>query len=422
MKKKNLFDIHQEDARNIDKLIKEPIVDAIITSPPYFDMKDYGHKNQIGFGQSYNEYLDDLSEVFQKIYNVTKDTGSLWVIIDALRKNKELIPLPFNIADRLKKIGWVLKDVIIWEKDKTVPWTHKGQMRNSFEYILLFAKTDNFKFNMDRVRTYDSLKKWWVRYPERYSPDGKAPTGVWNFPIPTQGSWGNNYIKHFCPLPEEMVAQMIEISTDEGDVVLDPFSGTGTVLAKARNMNRKYIGTELNSEYIGMFKRYLADTHEKKLKEYKYSKNNFVSDDEFKRKILDLRALKYGRILRKLGESIVDTIRVEISSKKPEKDNHLIKVDYKVLLKKDVNAEEFEKILINNISKAPLSKFGIEPNIIYVSDISEVIHGNKKLFSYTDKITHKFYKELKKDEKLKSCETVISSICVDLNEQEYGDN
>jgi DNA modification methylase len=72
-----LYDIHQYDARKIDRLIKDPIVDVTVTSPPYFDMKDYGCKEQIGFGQSYQEYLNDIGIVFKSIYACTKPTGSL---------------------------------------------------------------------------------------------------------------------------------------------------------------------------------------------------------------------------------------------------------------------------------------------------------------------------------------------------------
>ena len=103
------------------------------------------------------------------------------------------------------------------------------------------------------------MKKWWVNYPERYNPKGKIPDGLWHFDIPTQGSWGNGYVRHFCPLPEEMIAQILKIATKEGDLVLDPFAGSGAVLAKAANMNRNFIGFELNDSYIKMFKKYLKE-------------------------------------------------------------------------------------------------------------------------------------------------------------------
>ena len=134
------------DARDIASISNSPIVDVTITSPPYFDMKDYGYPEQIGFGQKYDDYLDDLRKVFKGIYELTKDTGSLWVIIDTFRKAGAVVPLPFDFVHKISDIGWKLQEVIIWEKDKTVPWVHQGQMRNMFEYILVFAKNEKYKF------------------------------------------------------------------------------------------------------------------------------------------------------------------------------------------------------------------------------------------------------------------------------------
>src|SRR5207302_2969616 len=133
----------------------------------------------------------------------TKPRGSLWVVIDTFQRNQELLPLPFDLAAKLKTIGWVLRDVIIWKKLRTLPWIHQGTTRSMFEYVLVFAKsTQPFRYFPDKARESTKLRKWWVRYPERYNPMGKALDEIWEFDIPTQGSWGNGYIDHFCPLPE----------------------------------------------------------------------------------------------------------------------------------------------------------------------------------------------------------------------------
>ena len=109
----DIYKIHHHDARNISEIIKTPIVDVTITSPPYFDMKDYGYKEQIGFGQSYSEYLEDLQKVFLNVFNCTKDSGTLWVVIDAFRKDGKVIPLPFDFANKIASCGWGLKEIII---------------------------------------------------------------------------------------------------------------------------------------------------------------------------------------------------------------------------------------------------------------------------------------------------------------------
>ena len=418
-----LCNIHKYDARKIDKLIKEPIVDVTVTSPPYYDMKDYGYKEQIGFGQSYKEYLDDIGTVFKGVYECTKSTGSLWVIADALRKEGEIIALPFDLANKIKEAGWIFREIIIWEKDKTVPWTHKGQMRNSFEYILMFSKTDDYKFFIDKIRDFEVLKSWWIKYPERYNPKGKTPDGIWHYPIPTQGSWGNGYIRHFCPLPEDLVARILTLSTEENDVVLDPFSGSGTVLAKALNMNRKYIGTELNPEYISMFKNYIKNTNEKKQSEYEKEKKYLVNQMDFEKIILQLRALKYARILlKKIDDQdvrIVQKIKVEKSSEKCLKKNSVDCYKYTILLSTLKEKEKIEKIINALISKAPLSKFGIEALFSYVDKIDKLISPKEKLYSYSNKITHKFIRGINLDDRINEKEVILSPIKLDIDENEY---
>ena len=423
----NLNKIHKIDARNINSIITSPIVDVTVTSPPYFDMKDYGYSEQIGYGQSYEEYLNDLYLVFQNVFECTKETGTLWVIIDAFRKDGETIPLPFDFANKIKGIGWKLQEIIIWGKDRTVPWAHKGQMRNSFEYVLMFSKSDNYTFLIDKVRDYEALKKWWVKYPERYNPRGKTPEAIWNFDIPIQGSWGDGYIKHFCPLPEEMIAQILKLTTGEGDVVLDPFSGTGAVLSKADNMKRKYIGTELNPEYIQMFENYLLKTGDKKRHEYEIEEKNLLQQNSFEKLILDLRSLKYARLFyQKLKDNKVDgvsLIYVESTNRTPVRANSIIVVKYVILLSEEQNEDEVKSALQIVITKAPISKFGVEPEFVFASNFNQFSEPllNKKLFLYTNKATHVYKRELSILDvaTLGKADIILSEISVDLNEKDY---
>ena len=269
--KGELNTIYKVDARRISEVFPEGLtIQTTISSPPYYDMKDYGEDNQIGFGQSYEEYLQDIKSIFEQVYSHTKDDGTLWIIIDTFKRNNSIVLLPFDVASKLQETGWLLQDIIIWKKDKTVPWSNNGFTQRQFEYILFFSKTPKFKTNKDRVRVFDTrqLKKWWVKYPERYNPRGKALSEIWEYPIPVQGSWGKQYIRHFCPLPQDMVSNMIQISTDEGDVVFDPFAGSGTVMSQSAYMNRSYLGFELNKGYIDKFNSYLAETLEKGKSDY----------------------------------------------------------------------------------------------------------------------------------------------------------
>ena len=420
--------IYKKDARKLNDILKEKIVDVTITSPPYYDLKDYGYKEQIGFGQEYEAYLNDLKVVFSNVYNCTKDNGTLWVIIDSFRRNSEVTPLPFDFSNKLKEIGWKLQDVIIWVKDRTVPWTHQGQMRNLFEYILVFSKSDKYNFFIDEVRDFESLKKWWVKYPERYNPKGKTPDGLWRFDIPTQGSWGNGYIKHFCPLPEEMIEQILKISTKENDVVLDPFAGSGAVLAKADNMVRNYVGFEMNQSYIDMFKEYLKGTSYEKRAEYLSQKNKLIPQNKFNELIIDLRALKYAKvILQKLPETQrknIYKIYVEKSKEKLSKKNAIAQVNYVFFTSPTINDEKFIASLESLSSIVPLSKFGIQNNFEVESNINgflQRIGDKKQLFTYTERITNKFKTQINSSQisNISPSEIILSRIKVDLTEKDY---
>src|SRR5205823_10077649 len=141
--------------------------------------------------QSYEKYLESLLRILSALLAKTKESGSLWLVADTF-KGKSLHLFPFDVAARLQGVGWKLRDVIIWNKTKTLPWSRPGQLRRVFEYILFFTKLEGFKYFITRIKEPDNLKEWWVRYPERYSPEGRVPTTIWTFPIPVQGSWSKN--------------------------------------------------------------------------------------------------------------------------------------------------------------------------------------------------------------------------------------
>jgi DNA modification methylase len=416
-KKDILNKIHNLDSRLILNIIPKSIkVQTTITSPPYFDMKDYGAENQVGYGQNYDDYLDDLKNIFENVFKITKDDGTLWIIIDTLKRNNQVVTLPFDLANTLKKVGWIFQDIIIWKKDKTVPWSTNGFMQRKFEYILFFSKSATYKNNKDRVRLFDTtqLKKWWVKYPERYNPKGKALDEIWEFPIPVQGSWGDEYIRHFCPLPKEMVATMIQISTDENDVVLDPFAGSGTVLSQSAYMRRKYIGFELNSEYIEMFNAYLKKTFIDSRKEYELSEQN-KDQNLFEEQILNLRALKFARVLLNHIEKETNKndlkIYVSIIGKSIQKNKSILVEN---IIIGQIDEIEMSSLIKAIIAKRPLSKYGIEPKFEFVE---KIMLDTKKYFGYSRTNSYSYIKDMD----INSNKTkVISNIKVDLNEKDYN--
>jgi len=314
----DVFSLHLHDSRSLSLKFNEykynkKFIDAIITSPPYYNIISYGEiGNQVGYGQNYSSYLHDIGVIFKQLFKYTKNNGSLWIIIDTITKDKKMILLPHDVIKEVQKSGWILKDIIIWKKDRTRPWVKKGQMRKIFEYILFFVKSDNYTYYGDRIREIEltTFKEWWIKYPERYNPKGKFPTNIWEFPIPVQGEWGGHIIKHSNPLPVGLIKRILLLTTNEQSVVCDPFSGSGMVLAVAAAMNRRYIGFELNSAYVRNFKS----------KVLPYVLENLTNDDEtynelqkkVSNKIINLRVIKIGKTLIKriVNKSIIDVAHI----------------------------------------------------------------------------------------------------------------
>lgn len=406
--------VYNGDSRCLLEILPEGVqVQTTITSPPYFDMKDYGVEGQVGFGQKYEEYLEDLKEIFAQIYTVTKDDGTLWIVIDTFKRDHAVVTLPFDLVQKLNSVGWKLQEIIIWKKDKTVPWSSKGFMQRKFEYVLFFSKQNNYKTNKDQVRIYDTqqLKKWWVKYPERYNPKGKALDEIWEFPIPVQGSWGTEYIRHFCPLPKEMVATMISISTDEEDVVFDPFAGSGAVMSQSAYMKRTYLGIEINPQYINMFEAYLKSTIESGKKEY-YSYMNTMDQVAFEITIQNLRALKYGRILLNNIEKDYGINDLKIYVQRTESSiSSKIKVEY-TFIGRQLD-DEFYRMISTYTNRPPLSKYGIIPTFKCGIDLSML---NIEIYMYSKTNSHSYLRDCNyMDSKVK----IISPIKVDLYEKDF---
>lgn len=408
--KNKLNRIYNVDSRRISEVFPENLtIQTTISSPPYYDMKDYGEKNQIGFGQSYEDYLQDIKSVFEQVYRITKDDGTLWIIIDTFKRNNSIVLLPFDLATKLQESGWLLQDIIIWKKDKTVPWSNNGFTQRQFEYILFFSKAPVFKYKKDRVRVFDTrqLKKWWIKYPERYNPRGKALGEIWEYPIPVQGSWGKQYIRHFCPLPQDMVSNMIQISTDEGDLVFDPFAGSGTVMSQSAYMNRPYLGFELNKCYIKKFNAFLKETLETGILEYKKMLKN-GGQTEFEEQILNLRALKYGRLLVKRIQDEL-SVYTKVYVERLRQDGLQSVVRYTFV---GIKEEIANKVVTNAISKAPLSKFEISPMFSYQNELS----AEKEWYCYSLTNSYSYIRNtIYSDPRVR----VLSHIKVDLNEKDY---
>ena len=364
------------DARNIHTVIapREAFVDVTITSPPYWNLKDYGVANQIGFGQDKETYLGDVRTVLDGCLKLTKDAGSLWLIVDTYRERGVLRLLPFELARLGEDVGWVLRDMIVWDKRYSLPWHAKGQMRDTVELVFFFTKASDYGFTFygDRIKAIDELSRWWVDFPERFNPKGKTPTNIWSIPTRPRGTWrrssGND---HYCSLPTALVARMIELTTDEGDVVLDPFAGSGIVLAQAAAMDRHFVGLELNDDYIALF-------HETVLGEVQsdwegieaWRGNQKYITRDFEGTVMRLRALKYARqVTRPFADSDLQTggIRAVLCSADVPAEYHRrerFRVEVKVVVEaKSPELGDALKASIERALRPPLTTYGIESKI-----------------------------------------------------------
>lgn len=249
-----------QDARESELVFKKkklPKPNTIITSPPYYGVKNYDdYEGQIGIEENYITYLKVIKDILNQCYRISSRNATLWLILDTIRKNGVTIPLPFDLLNELKisdvNSYWELKDIIIWNKSKNIPWHLKGKFKNEFEYILFFAKNNRFVYNIDSIREIGDFKGWWKKYPERYNLNGKPPSNIWTFNSPLRG-WGNGHQNHLCPIPFPLIERIIMIATNKGDVVFDPFAGSGSVLGLAKAMKREGIGLDINVGYKNLF-------------------------------------------------------------------------------------------------------------------------------------------------------------------------
>jgi DNA modification methylase len=346
-------------------------------------------------------YLNDLKDIFAYCSKIVKKTGSLWIIIDTIKKNGVTKLLPFDLVREIEDY-WALQDIIIWSKDKTLPWSHKGSFRNIFEYILFFTKpgVSDYKYNIDAIKEPADLKRWWVKYPERYNPLGKTPHGLWEFSIPTQGVWGNGWVRHYCPFPPALIEQIIQLTTDEKDVVMDPFAGSGSVLAQARVMKRKAIGFDLSEKYKVMYEKTVYPGIKQKWKIRKKEleeKQKFQS--QLKEKINNLRKIKYPKelIKRSFKASDSEDIFSQLNSVFVfENINESTSPEIFFVFDDKTPEEDFTSLLDNVQKIPPLSKYGLKPDIKLITYVDFLDKQNKskdiaELYLYERGRTH-YYK------------------------------
>lgn len=234
-------------------------VQCIVTSPPYWGLRDYKVANQIGLEPTLPQFINSLVGVFREARKVLKSDGILWVNIgdgytsgnrgwrapdkknparamnvrpdtpDGL-KPKDLLGIPWRLAIAMQDDGWYLRTDIVWNKPNAMPESVKDRPTRSHEFIFMFTKSERYYY--DRQSVLES--------------NGRNLRSVWN--VHTQGFAG----AHFATFPPALIEPCIKASTRPGDYVLDPFFGSGTVGLVSQELGREYVGIELHPEYVEM--------------------------------------------------------------------------------------------------------------------------------------------------------------------------
>lgn len=282
------------------KRMQDKSIDCVITSPPYWQLRDYGYDGQWGLEPTFQQYLDHLWELMDQIYRVLKDEGTCWINLgdsynnsgwagDRANKyndqpivakgtqagrggqkgypNKCLVLLPHRFAIGCIDRGWILRNDVIWAKRNGMPEPVTDRFTKKHEYIFFMVKSEKYYFDLDAIRqkhkqvsivrnNYGRKAKYAEGFGavnrtyeagEMCNPLGKNPGSVSDFwDVQTKPSSSS----HYASYNTDLIRKPILAGCPEGGIIYDPFMGTGTTAVAALRANRNFIGSEMSKEYI----------------------------------------------------------------------------------------------------------------------------------------------------------------------------
>lgn len=255
--------IFMGDALTTLRRLPSRSMQCVVTSPPYWGLRDYGIAEQIGLESSLQQFTNRLVAIFTEVRRVLSDDGSLWLNIGdgytsgnrgyrapdkknraramEVRPNtpeglkpKDLMGIPWRLALALQTDGWFLRSDVIWHKPNSMPESVKDRPSRCHEYIFLLTKSEQYFYDWDAAREV---------------ADGgglRNRRSVWS--VNTKGFPG----AHFATFPPDLIRPCVRASSRPGDYVLDPFFGSGTVGVVCQEENRLHVGIELNPDYVAI--------------------------------------------------------------------------------------------------------------------------------------------------------------------------
>lgn len=300
------------DCRDTLQMLESGSVQCVVTSPPYFGLRDYGVDGQLGLEPTPDEFVAAMVEVFREVRRVLRDDGTLWLNLGdsynnagssrngegldgyrrggatgpdgaagykkrdmryALRehgiKHKDLIGIPWRVAFALQADGWYLRQDIIWHKPNPMPESVRDRCTKAHEYIFLLTKKPKYYFDGKAIEEPVKWERWGNQTENKKHTgtaghlggktlaelpirDKKNKRSVWSVSTkPFKGA-------HFATFPPDLIEPCILAGCPEAGVVLDPFFGAGTTALVAQQHGRNWIGCELNHQYVDIAKRRLG--------------------------------------------------------------------------------------------------------------------------------------------------------------------
>ena len=256
-------------AREALDLLPPESVRTVVTSPPYWSLRDYD-TGPFGRNDTLRDYVASIVADFRKLRRVLAGDGTVWLNIgDAYtsgnrayrapdRKNraramtvrprtpsglkpKDLIGLPWRLAFALQDDGWWVRSEVVWHKPNAHPESVGDRPTKAHETVFLLSKTQDYYYNINAVR----------------GVNGRRLRTVWDIPTrPRRREWADD--EHPAPMPLDIASRCVSITTAPGDVVLDPFAGSGTTLIAAAKLRRRWVGIEVKAEFVRLIERRMS--------------------------------------------------------------------------------------------------------------------------------------------------------------------